>query len=333
VSILPEIIFRSVLVRGIRTIRQNPKLLDQLFRNLDVESAKEMQEFFRTKAIYIDINYPRETLIVPAIVMLLRAESEAQAYLGDSMGFGQVPDEMSYDSLEDSDEAVLGGAASMSTLSGEGPIVFGPYRATSGTLNTIKVGERLWQIDQYRVGAHTLHIIGGLGVGQQRGIIANGVDVAMVKPGWSVQPDDTSVFLIRGPVTEVVGEPRSSYARENADNVERLGGIYNLAYQLQVIGPNPEFTIYLASIVKSILTLGRQFLEGQGIINMKLGATDFVPRAEYQPDFSYMRALNIEFQYPFDVFAEGDAITEIRIAIESLCCNGVVTILSDTVID
>lgn len=330
-SLIPEFIFRAVLVRGIRAIRQDSRLLDQLFRNLDQESAQEMREFFRTSAIYIDINYPREQLKIPAIILLLRAESESQAYLGDTMGHGDVPDEISYDALDG--EEVLGGAASVSTLTGEGPIVFGPYQVQSATNNTLKIDELKWSIDQYKVGAHTVHVVGGKGVGQQRGIVANGQNTLMVSPNWNPTLDDTSVFLIRKVPSEIIGEPRSLYVRENAQQIERLGGLYNLAYQVQVIGPNPEFTIYLASVVKSIFTLARQFLEGQGIISMKMGATDFVPRAEYLPDFAYMRALNVDFQYPFDVYAElGEFATSIRVAIETLNVDGTISVVSDTVI-
>jgi len=325
-SLLPEIIFRSLLVRGIRAVRNDSRLLDQLFRNLDTESAKEMREFFRTKAIYIDINYPRDTLKVPAIVMLLRQEQESNAFLGDSMGYGDMPDGMDYD-----DEGSLGGAASVSTLSGEGRIVYGPVRVVVGTNNTVKIGESAWSIDQFKVnGVHTIHILEGKGAGQQRAIAANGRDTVMVTQNWSTNPDSTSVLIIRAPAGEVVGEPRSIYRTGEAETVERLGSLYGMTYQMQVVGPNPEFTIYLAAVVKSILTLGRQFLEGQGIINMKLGATDFVPRAEYQPDFSYMRAINVEFQYPFDVFDAGEALTGLKLVIEGLFADGSFTVLSET---
>lgn len=332
-SLLPEFIFRTIIVRGIRTIRQDTRLLDQLFRNLDLESAQQMREFIRTQKIYIDINYPREDLKLPAIIILLRAESEAQAFLSDSMGVGQIPDSMSYDSMENSEEEVLGGAASVSTLSGEGPIVFGPFRASGGTNNTLSVAERTWSLDQFMAGGvRTVHILSGTGVGQQRNITANGPTAIMVRPNWSTIPDATTVFVIRDPVSEVVGEPRTLYAREGANHVERLGSIYNLSYQVQVIGPNPEMTIYLAAIVKAIFTLARQYLEGQGIMVMKLGATDFIPRAEYQPEHAYMRALNVDFQYPFDVFAElGDLASSFRIALE--CgLEGEAEVVSDTTI-
>ncbi len=132
---------------------------------------------------------------------------------------------------------------------------------------------------------------------------------------------------------EVIGEPRTLYDRDAANQVERLGSIYNMSYQIQVVGPNPEFTIYLANIVKSIFTIGRQFLEGQGVINMKLGATDFVPRAEYQPEFSYMRAISVDFSSPFDVFTSGDVITSLRVVLEQISpIDASLNIVSDTTV-
>jgi len=328
--VLPEFIFRTVIVRGIRAFRGDSHLLDQLFRNLDRQSAQEMREFFQKQQIYIDINYPRETLKVPAIVILLKSEDEQTTYLGDSMGYGSVPDSLSYDDLS-SDDAVVGGAASVSTLSGEGPLKFGPYRVLSATSNTLKIDSRVWAIDQWRVGSHTVQIVGGKGLGQQRGITANGQDTLMVSPGWSAVPDSTSVFTVRGEAQEIVGEPRSLYSRENANFVQRLGAMYGVSYQIQIIGPNPEFTIYLHAIVKSILTIARTFLESQGVITMKLSATDFVPRPDYQPDFTYMRAMTAEFQYPFDVFTQPqDLASGLRVVLEAIASDGGAYILSDT---
>jgi len=329
--ILPEFIFRTVIVRGIRMFRGDSRLLDQLFRNLDRNSASEMHTFFQKQQVYLDINYPRETLKVPAIVILLKSEQEATAYMGDSMGYGQVPDALSYDGFSGETD-VLGGAASVSTLSGEGPLRFGPQRVLSATANTLKIDNRAWTLDQWRVGNNTVHIVGGKGVGQQRGITTNGQDTLMVSPNWAPALDNTSVFVIRADASEVVGEPRSGlYQRENANVVERLGSMYGVSYQIQIIGPNPEFTIYLHAIVKSILTIGRQYLEGQGIIAMKLSATDFVPRPEYQPDFTYMRAMTAEFQYPFDVFVQPtDLAQQLRVVLEAVDDDGAVDILYDT---
>src|SRR5678810_90484 len=94
--ILAEFILQTVLVRGFRTVRQDSRFLDQLFRNLSQEDAQQMRDLIRNKAIDLCINYPRTQLKVPAIVILLKAETEQQAYLADSMGL-QVPDEFGYD--------------------------------------------------------------------------------------------------------------------------------------------------------------------------------------------------------------------------------------------
>lgn len=334
-SFIPEFILRSTLVRGIRAVRQDNKFLDQLFRNLDQESAAQMRTFIQTQKIYIDINYPRDQLKLPAIIILLRSESESQAFLADKMGLGDIPDEMSYDDTESlSDEVLGGGAASSSTLSGEGPLVFGPYKASGGTLNTLRIATREWISSQFcppKVGTHTVHIVGGKGIGQKRTLIANGMDTLMISPNWNVIPDGTTVFLIRGEAQEVVGEPRSVYKRDNP-LIERLGGLYELSYQVQIIGPNPELTVYLHAIIKSVLTLSRSILERQGIINMKMSATDFVPKTEYQPDFAYMRALNLDFLHSFEVYRElGDVASSIRVMLES--AENPQLILSDTIIE
>ena len=335
-SLIPEFIFRTVIVRGIRQFRDDTRLLDQLFRNLDQQSAADMREFFLKNKIYIDMNYPREALKLPAIIMLLKSESESQAYLGDSMGIDCEPEQLVYDDFiqDELADEILGGAASMSTSSGLGPVIFGPAKAASGTANTLRIavdegGFDPWKSSEYAATNRTVHIIGGTGVGQQRAINANGTNTLMVAPNWQIVPDDTTVFVIRDPVKELVGEPRALYNKSGAPT-ERLGSMYALSYQVQIIGPNPELTIYLHAIVKSILTLSRTFLEGQGVINMQMGATDFLPRSEYQPDHAYMRALNLDFQYPFDIFSElGDLATSFRLVLEQCTKDGVV-ILSDT---
>lgn len=334
-SLIPEYIFRSAIQRGIRALRDDTRLIDQLFRNVDQESAGEMRDFLLKNRIYIDVNYPREELQIPAIIILLKSETESQAFLGDIMGVDCEPDAFSFDTFEQDELAdeILGGAASVSDLNGLGSVSYGPARALTGTANTLKAtfaaGDAAWASSQYAGRGHTVHLIGGTGVGQQRGINANGSDTLMVSPNWQVTPDATTVFVIRNQAQEVIGQPRAIFNKSGGARTERLGSLYNLQHQIQIIGPNPEFTIYLHAIVKSIFTLSRTFLEGQGIINMKMGATDFIPRTEYQPDFAYMRALNVDFQYPFDIFSElGELAEEFRLRICQATEDGPV-IMSD----
>jgi len=121
------------------------------------------------------------------------------------------------------------------------------------------------------------------------------------------------------------------FKRDQSKFIERKGGLYRQSHQLQIIGQNPELTIYLHAIIKSIFTINRTFMEGQGIINMKMSATDFVNRAEYQPDHSYMRAMNVDYLYPFDTFLNmEDVATEIRTILEVCQDNGISVNVSDT---
>jgi len=303
-SLLPEFIIQTTIVRGIQAFRKDHRFIDQLFRNLDQSSVQQMRSFLDTQAIDLAINYPRSTLKVPAIVILLKSETEGQAYLGDSMGL-EVPDTFAFDGGVEGE--VLGGAGSVSSLIGEGRIVAGPLNAVSGTNNTIKVDTSMVKfcVDTYRGNGSTIAIVGGTGIGQMRSITANSTDTIMVSPNWTTIPDDTSVFEIRASVDEVLGEPSKLYDRRNGTSfIERRGALYNVSYQIQVIGHNPESTIFLYAILKAIFTLSRIFMERHGLIDLKMSGTDFLPRPEYLPDHAYMRAMTMEFKVPFDIFED-----------------------------
>jgi len=245
------------------------------------------------------------------------------------MGVG-TPDEFGYDG--DVDTEILGSTASVSNMTGQGTILFGPYRAASGTANTLSVSDRVWAVDQFRVSAMTINIVAGTGAGQTRTISANSQNTVMVSTNWSTVPDVTSIFEIRRGAQEVFGEPSSLYDRRANAFIEKRGSYYGVNYQIQIIGATPEQVVYLTTIVRAIFTIMRTYLEGQGIINLKMSATDFVPRTEYQPDFAYMRALSLEFLTPFEIFEEMAVASQIRIAIEttSVDIGGEVQVVSDT---
>lgn len=310
-SLVPELIFHKTISRGIHTLRTDSRYIDQLFRNLSQGDQEQLRSFITTSQIDLSINYPRTQLSVPAIVILLRSDSEhAQgAYLDDFMGIG-TPDEFAYDG--DIDGEILGGTASVTSMSGPGKVVFGPHWVLSATLNTISVTNRTFYNYQFTDGTErlTVHIVAGTGAGQQREIVANSTSNLMVGENWTTIPDTTSVFEVRNPVEEVLGQPSKLYDRRDTSTiVERKGGLYTTKYQIQVVAANQEQTIYLYAILKSIFTLSRIFMEGQGIINLRMSGTDFVNRPEYVPEFAYMRMLTVEFESPFDIFAPmGDLI-------------------------
>lgn len=277
-SLIPEFIFRTMIVRGIKVMRNDARFIDQLFRNLDQESIAEMRKFIKTQAVDLCINYPRSTLKVPAVVILLKSEAEGQAFLGDSMGVDQ-PEEFSYDGGIEGE--VLGGTATESTLDGNPVVVSGPFDVISATEGTVRIGTREWQLSQFGDGKHRVRVVAGTGRGQIKPITDNGRNGLMISGRWVTIPDTSSkIEVVRDPLP-LIGEPSSLYNRRGGEApLERRGALYNTSYQIQVIGPSPELTIFLQVAIKAIFTLTRVDLEGQGIINFKMGATDFVPRSE-----------------------------------------------------
>ena len=331
-SLLPEFIFQTIITRGLRSFGTDSKLIDQLFRNLDQESSSQMRRFMTEKAVDVRINYPRDSLKIPSIIILLKSEIEDTAYLADSMGVGNAPNIFDFDGgISEAPIEVLGGVASTSTMSGLGNIILEPSLAVSGTNNTIKIGSKKLPVNGFV--NNTIRLLAGRGKGQTRNVVANADDTLMVSPNWVINPDSTTIFDVRNPdVEEVFGEPSSLYDRYTTRNLERRGSLYSLSYQIQIIGPNPELTIYLTSIVKSIFTINRIELEKQGVINMKLGATDFIPQREGEPDFIYTRAINVDFIYPFDIFETFGSLAEsLKIDLES-CPKGIEDASSTTVI-
>lgn len=331
-SLTPEWIFQTVITRGLKRMRSDYKLIAQLFRNVDQKGIAQIADFIKTSPVDLCINYPRTTLKVPAIVILLKNEDEYQAFLGDSMGI-EIPDVFAYDGPTDSSQ--LTGAASTSDSSGNAKTVFGPRFAYTGTKNTLRVSDPLWPVDQWLVQLFQVRIVAGTGKGQVRDIAGNSRDTLMVEADWLTIPDATSQFVITEPPDELVGEPSTLYDRTNTpDFIERRGGLYSLTYQIQVVGANPEATIYLAAVVKGIFTLYRRFLEEQGVINFKLSASDFAPRSEYIPDFAYLRGINVEFVYPFDIYEPLEGVARsFRLVLEGEPPDGSISepaILSDT---
>jgi len=317
-SLIPEVIFQTAIVRGIQKMKSDSRFIDQLFKNLSEGDREQMREFIRSKQIDLSMNFPRSPLSLPAIVILLRNENESTAFLGDSMGI-QTAREFQYEgSIEDE---LLGGVASTSTTSGLGELVAGPQRVVSSTNNVLTVSSNSFYANQLVASdPYLVHIVDGVGKGQIRTIVGNGASNIMVSPNWTIIPDSTSVFEVRKPAVEVVGSAPALYnSRDPMTINERKGSLYTTKYQIQVMSYSQEGTIYLYSILKAIFTLSRLFMEQQGVINFKMSGTDFTNRPEYLPDQSYMRVMNIEFEHPFDIYEPFDPIiNEFTVAL----CDG-----------
>lgn len=315
-ALVPEHILQGVIVRGINAMRKDARLVDQLFRNVDAEGQRQMRELFKTGVPFdLCLNYPREVLKLPGIVILLRSQDEGQAWLGDSMG-AELPEAFTYEGGIEGE--ILGGVASASAIGGEAKLAYGPTYVLSGTLSTVTVGRPLSQ--DWRGRDMTCRIVAGTGTGQIRKITSNTPTVISVQPNWRTPPDSTSVIEVRGGSAEYIGgNPHKMYDRWDTNLWVENRGVYDaMQYQIIIASPNPSMTIYLTMILRAILFLSRNLLEQQGIINLKVSSTDLVPRAEYLPDVSYTRSLNVSFMSPFNIFQEiGDVGRELQVALEA----------------
>ncbi len=210
----------------------------------------------------------------------------------------EVPEQFSY-------EDVLGGNSSPVTSLGVNKLIeFGPYPVESATNNTLTIDSNLWTISKFVGRDLTVDITSGTGVGQSRTITANTVKTLMISGTWGTNPDNTSVFAIHRKTDEVLGEPSKLYNLSNSPKIERKGYLSRAQYQLQVVGSNPAQSIFLTKILVSILLIFKVFMESQGIINLKITTTDFMPKSDYLPDLVYARAINLDFLYPFSIFEE-----------------------------
>lgn len=294
-------------------MREDSRLVDQLFRNNSRSDKERIRQFVKNNVIDLSINYPRTPPTLPALVLLLKSESEAQAYIGDTMGY-ETPEEMGYDEeIED----VIGGTTTVGDTSGVGSIVYGPFYILSATNNTVRVTDRTFEVDDFVGKLYTLRIVGGTGAGQSRSVLANSHNFIMVDSNWTTNPDDTSILEVHKPEPELIGEPEKLYPRRDPYTfLERRGSLYTNNYTLQVMASSQEDTIYLYTIVKALMTLARLYLEGQGVINMRMSGSDFSNRPDYVPDQAYMRAMTLQFEAPFDVYeTESDVATQFTMSL------------------
>jgi len=350
VSIVPELILQQMIVQGIQAFREDERLLRMLFRNFTLKEVDGIQKFFRDDSIDISLNYPDADLKLPAIVVLMKSESESQAFLRDyqqgaSDWLGSMP--LAKDELL-GDQTVLG-AGSRSTVGEPVKLFFEPSTAAGGTTTTLIVpeGEILivdpWEGDVYVV------LLEGTGAGQRR--LVSSITPSTNETGtvveidsvWDTIPDDTTVFQLVGPFIDsdeqIVGEWPKLYD-SNDLALERFGSIYKVSYVLNVIAGDQELVIILYNVLKAIVVSSRRFLLRNGIINARMSGTDFVPQTEYYPSLAYSRAMTLEFEYHFDVFTTVNEAIASQIELKLFVKNPSVSdpddperVVSDTNID
>ena len=93
---------------------------------------------------------------------------------------------------------------------------------------------------------------------------------------------------------------------------ERRGSGFSCSYLLQVMTDNQDFTVFLYHLVRYIILSNITMFTVNGIHQLRLSGTDFLPQAAQQPNFVFMRGINMSFLYFADHYVvdgiEGDDI-------------------------
>lgn len=320
---VPEIVLQRAIVTGFQAIRKDPRILNMIFKNLPIAQQESIKSFILEKSIDFSLNYPRTEIKVPAIVMLLKNETESQGFLGDIMG---APP--NYD-MPDQDihlDTLGGNGASISDMGGLPAKVIGPLQVatTLPSGNAITFTEEAQDeinavfSERSNWPCLVLHVVAGAGVGQVKNISSITTDQLDIVDTFELNLDSTSLVDIRyaDNPESAYGEPLRSY--EQNSGLLRIGANYEGQYQLEVLAGNQDEVIYLYSVLKAILFSQRSFLEAQGLMSLRISGTDLAPRTELLPDEIFTRSMTVQFTYPFNLMVEQEVARAIQITFTSV---------------
>jgi hypothetical protein len=281
-----------------------------MFHNLNLDDRAALQDFFREKRFDICLNYPDQALSLPAIVITLKSETEATTVLGnllqDPSSIASLGMPFMVDELRGVQTVVGAGSAGSASQPGN-LLKINPVLALGGTASTVLLppGSSGGMTDPFEEPVYA-QIIEGTGAGQERLVdwmaphAVTGNVIVAVTENWTTIPDTTSVARVVSKSYEVTGEMPKIF--KSTDVLRRRGAHYQANYQILVITEQQEKTIFVYNVVKAILFANQDFLIRQGFMNLSMSGTDFAPRSEYYPTTAYQRALNLTFEYAFDVF-------------------------------
>lgn len=324
-SVVPDIVFQKVLAAGFRALRRDSRLIDSVLKGIDQKNLAKMRKYVTEETIDFALNYPKaDSLKVPALVLIMKSESEAQAFLGDVLG--EYPNYSTPD--PDLEIDVLGGemGASTSGIPGLPRKLVGSlaavrsYVAMEAGIAVTKIelndtGDNLEEYyDVLRVGAVpaiNVYIVAGTGVGQVLPVSGIENNVLDVVGTFDPHLDGTSIVDLRfsRDPEQSVGEPSRVY--EPSKSLLRTGANFEATYQLAVLTGHPEETLWLFRIVKAILFSQKKFMESQGIMNLKLSGGDFIPREEMAPTEVFQKTLTLTFTYEFSFMEERDDLVDL----------------------
>ncbi len=321
-SVIPEVILQRTIINGFRQVRKDPRLLDSIFKNLHQDQLAALKNFILNNSVDFSINYPKKDMRVPALVLLLKNESESETFLGDVLGDEAnpfVPDpEMTVDTLG-------GHAASATGSSGLPMKLAGPLAVDRQATNPDTGEDRLYFTDdatdlvesllENPVGNIKVHVVSGAGAGRVYDVVRISTESLDIVGTFDPQLDSTSIVDLRVPRDPelATGEPSRVYS--HSEHLLRKGVNFDVSYQIHVLAAQQEEVIYLYSTLKALLLSQRVFLESQGVQALKISGSDFAPRTEFLPTEVFQRMMTIQFVYPFTFFEEQEVFTQFRVDI------------------
>ena len=331
-SVVPEVLLQRAIIDGMKAIRQNPKVINMIFKNLPVAQQEAIKSFITGTVIDFAMNYPRDGggIKSPGIVLMLKNESEAETFLGDLMGAPpnyDMPDaDMTFDTLG-------GNGASVSNVQGLPKKVVGPLNVATMLPQKQAItltAASFEQLEEVFAGTSNwpslfLYVVAGAGAGKTYRIDSITPEQLDIVGTFELDLDSTSVVDIRyeSAPEAAYGNPVRQY-EENLSQL-RVGANYDSQYQLDVIAGNQEEVIYLYTVLKAILFAQRKFLEAQGIMALKISGSDLAPRTELLPDEIFTRSMTVQFHYPFSFIVEQEVAKAIEITLTSVNPSGVGT--------
>lgn len=328
-SVIPEIILQRAITDGMQGIRKDPRIINMLFKNTPANYQESVKNYILNNTIDFNINYPRTEVKVPAIVLLLKGETESNAYLGDIAG---APP--NYD-MPDSDMAIdtlgSGAGATISSMKGlPKAILTGLRVAAQIPVNNNLLGSpentalTFVEDDQDLINETfnnssswpclMCHVVAGSGAGQVQSIAIISSDRLDLVGTFRVNCDSSSVIDIRPAHDHELpyGQPVRSYEVGNTSQL-RIGANFDGQYQLDIVASHQEEVIYLFIVLKAILFLQREFLEANGIMNLKTSGSDLSLRSEFLPDECFFRSMTLQFTFPFTFIVEKEMAKAIQI--------------------
>ena len=96
---------------------------------------------------------------------------------------------------------------------------------------------------------------------------------------------------------DLIGEPRRIFDSTEREYKERIGSGFTSSYMLQIMTDNQDFTLFLYHAARYIIMSNIRVLERNGIFELRMSGTDFLPQPAQQPTFIYMRGLSLNFMY------------------------------------